>query len=66
MSVDTYLRKKSTANYQLVRYDGIEVLVSHSLARKVGSIHLDLSRFMFWKSLSVEAEAIGSHVHGPQ
>ena len=63
MSVDTYLKKKNTASYHVLRREGVEFLLSPTLARRVESIHLDLSRFMFRKTFSVEAEPKGGHVH---
>ena len=64
MSVDTYVKKKSTRGYQIIRLDGADVLVSHSLARIAKSIHVGLKKSFFWKSFATEVEPIGGHIHG--
>ena len=66
MSVDTYLQRKDTSSYQVIQGDGVKVLVSPMLARGTKWIHLDLQKFLFWKSISVYAEAKDEHVHGPE
>ena len=66
MSVDTYLgKRKSTAGYQIVRHNEVQVLVSSALARAARSIHVRLKRFVLWKYLSAEIEPVGDHIHGP-
>ncbi len=56
MSVDTYLQRKDTSSYQVVEGEGVQVLVSPLLAQQAQWIHVDLQKFLFWKSLSVYAE----------
>ena len=56
MSVDTYLRGKDTSEYQVVEGEGVQVLVSPVLADQARWIHVDLQKFLFWKSLAVYAE----------
>lgn len=56
MSVDTYLQRKDTSTYQVVEGEDIQVLVSPLLAEQAQWIHVDLQKFLFWKSLSVYAE----------
>jgi hypothetical protein len=56
VSVDTYLQRKDTSTYQVVEGEDIQVLVSPLLAQQAQWIHVDLQKFLFWKSLSVYAE----------
>ncbi len=56
VSVDTYLQRKDTSSYQVVEGEGVQVLVSPMLAEQARWIHLDLQRFLFWKSIAVYAE----------
>ena len=56
VSVDTYLRRKDTSNYEIVEGEGIQVLVSPILAEQASRIHVDLQKFLFWKSFAVYAE----------
>ena len=65
MAVDTYLKNKSTAGYQMVRQDDVELLVSPVLARNVKSIHVGLKRFLFLKFWSIQLEPLSDHVHAP-
>ena len=51
------IRDRDTSNYQLVEGEGVQVLVSPLLAEQASWIHLDLQKFLFWKSLAVYAEA---------
>ncbi len=63
MSVDTYLKGKNTSRYQIVRQDGLEILVAFGLPRFARSIALDAKKFLVWRSFNVEIEA--KHAHGP-
>ena len=56
VSVDTYIGRRNTRNYQVVRRDGVEVLVSNALAPHVRGIHMDVKRFLFMTSLKAELE----------
>ncbi len=63
MSVDTYLKGKNTSRYQVVRQDGVEILVAFGLPRFAKSVHLGMKSFLFWKSFAVNIDP--KHVHGP-
>ena len=56
VSVDTYVGRRNTANYQAVRGDGVEVLVSNALSPYVRNIHMDVKRFLFMTSLQARLE----------
>ena len=56
MSVDTYVGRRDTANYQALRGGGVEVLVSNSLSPYVRSIHMEVKRFLFMTSLRARLE----------
>ncbi len=56
VSVDTYIGRRNTRNYQAVERDGVEVLVSNALAPHVRSIHMEVKRFLFMSSLKAELE----------
>ena len=51
MSVDTYIGKRNTKNYQIVRQDGVEVLVSNALAPYIRRIDLECKKFLFMHEL---------------
>ncbi len=56
MSVDTYIGNRNTKNYQVVRQDGVEVLVSNALAPYIRQIELDCKKFLFMHKLKAELE----------
>ena len=56
MSVDTYIGKRNTSNYQVVRQDGVEVLVSNALAPYIRQIELDCKKFLFMHKLKAALE----------
>ena len=56
MSVDTYIGKRSTRNYQIVKQDGVEVLVSNSLAPYISQIDLDCKKFLFMHKHKAELQ----------
>jgi hypothetical protein len=65
VSVDTYLRGKRTSNYVTVIEDGLKLLVAQSLYREADYIRLDVSDFLFWRKINVEAHPRGEHFHSP-
>ena len=65
MSVDTYLRKKTTAGYQFLRQNGVEIMVALALPRVAKDIHVGLKKFLFLKSFSIQVESKEGHAHGP-
>ena len=56
MSVDTYIGRRDTRNYQKVQQDGVEVMVSNALAPYVKQIDLDCKKFMIFHRLKAEME----------
>ena len=56
MSVDTYIGNRNTGKYQVVRKDGVEVLVSNALAPYISEIALDCKKFLFMHRLKAELE----------
>ena len=64
MSVDTYLKGKNTSRYQVIQQSDIQILVAFGLPRFIKQLHLDVKRFLLWRSFAVEIEA--QHVHGPR
>ena len=56
VSVDTYIGRRNTDGYMSVRLDGVEVLVSNAITPFVRQISLDLSRFLFLRSLKASLE----------
>ena len=56
VSVDTYIGRRNTRNYHVVNQDGVEILVSRKIAPVVRNIHLNLSKFLFLRSLKAQLE----------
>ncbi len=65
MSVDTYLRGKKTSGYVTVNEGDLRLLVSQTLYREAEALRLDVSYFLFWRKLNVEAIPRGEHFHSP-
>lgn len=63
MSVDTYLKGKTTSKYVGLEQYGLDILVAGGLPRFAKRIELDAKRFLIWKSFDVWVEA--KHVHAP-
>ena len=47
VSVDTYIGKRNTARYHKIMQQGVEVLVSDSIAPHLTNIELDCKKFLF-------------------
>ena len=56
MSVDTYIGNRNTRNYQTIRQDGVEVMVSNTLAPYIRQIDLDCKKFLFMHHLKAQLE----------
>jgi hypothetical protein len=54
--VDTYIGRRDTSRYQVVRQDGLELLVAPDLARHARSLTIYLGRFLFWHRLKAQVE----------
>ncbi len=64
MSVDTYLKGKNiTRGYQVVEHQGVKILVAAALAQWAKEVWVGTSRFLFWRSIEIDAEP--RHEHGP-
>lgn len=61
MSVDTYLKGKNTSRYNPVEQDGVRILVAPALTQWATAVHVDVNRFLFWRSFDVSA----AHRHQP-
>jgi hypothetical protein len=65
VSVDTYLRGKRTSGYVTVNNGDLKLLVSQTLYREAESLRLDISEFLIWRKLNVEAVPRAGHFHSP-
>ena len=66
MSVDTYMGAgKSTKGYLVMRERDVRVLVAGVLSTSAARVHVTLKRFLIWRSISIEIEPIGDHLHSP-
>jgi len=65
VSVDTYLARKNVSGYQRLREADLQVLVAPMLSRQAATLRVNVGRFLFWRSLRVEAEPREDHFHGP-
>jgi hypothetical protein len=54
--VDTYVGRRNTSRYQVVRQEGLELLVAPGLARHARSLVIHLGRFIFWRRLQAQVE----------
>ena len=59
MSVDTYARKANLSAYQKVRQEGVELLVSKTLAAKAVALLIEEKGFLWFKWLVVRAQLAG-------
>ena len=64
MSVDTHIGRRNTRNYEVVRQDGVELLVSRVLSPHVRNVDIDLSRFLMFRSLKARLELTDGQVVG--
>ena len=54
VTVVTYLGMRKLAQYKSISSGGVEVLVSVDMARFVRSLHIELDRFLFFRSLKAQ------------
>jgi Fe-S cluster assembly iron-binding protein IscA len=59
VSVDTYVGRRNTSNYQVVKQDGVEVLVSKALAPFIDGLRIDTKQWLFMRSLKVQLDLQG-------
>ena len=65
VSVDTNVsRRRDTSRYQLVRQDGVELLVSPDLAQHSRHLTINLRRFLFFRNLKAVAQLTNGLVLG--
>ena len=58
------VRRRNTASYQMVRQDGIELLVSPDLAKASRHLSIDLKQFLIFRNLKAQAELTNGFVLG--
>lgn len=58
VATDTYLRGKDTRGYLHATQDGVEVLISPSLARSATRLELEARGAWFWRRIQVTAAGL--------
>jgi hypothetical protein len=61
VSVDTYLKGKNLAPYKAIEQGDVKILVAPKLTQWAAAVHLDVKKFLMFKSIRVGAE----HKHAP-
>ena len=56
VSVGTHIGRKNLSSYRRIKQNGVELLVAQNLAEHLETLHLDLKRFLFLRSLKAEVE----------
>jgi hypothetical protein len=56
VSVDTYLKRKNLAPYQVAEHDGVTIYVANALLQWAREVRLGAKQFLIWKSFDIEAE----------
>ena len=64
VSVDTNVARRNILNYQTVKQDGVELLVSPDLARNSENLHIKLNQFLFFRNLKAVVELTNGVVLG--
>ena len=64
VSVDTNVARRNVLNYQTVKQDGVELLVSPDLARNSENLHIKLNQFLFFRNLKAVVELTNGVVLG--
>lgn len=59
MSVDTYAKKANPSAYQVIRDEGLEILVSRNLVSRATAVLIEQKSFLWFKWLSVRAQLAG-------
>ncbi len=57
-------RRRNTSGYQVVRQEGVELLVSPNLAKHSRQLSVELKEFWFFRHLKAEAELTNGLVLG--
>ncbi len=57
--MDTYVGRRNTSRYQVVRQEGLELLVAPELASRARRLDIGLGRFLFWRRLEAQVEIPG-------
>jgi hypothetical protein len=65
VSVDTYLRRKNVSRYHRLEHEGVAILLAPRLIEQAASVHLDVGRSLFRRTITVAAEPRFDHFHGP-
>ena len=61
MSVDTYARKINLNLYELLQHQGAEILVAKNLVSQAVGVTLELTKFLIFKWLKVNAALYGHY-----
>jgi len=65
VSVGTYLKGRNLSRYRTVLQDEYKLLIAPALYSQASSITVDVTDFLFWRSLTAAAEPLGDHFHSP-
>lgn len=65
MSVGTRLEGRNLSRYRTVVQDEFKLLIAPALYSQAGRISVDVSDFLFWRSLRADAEPLSDHFHSP-
>lgn len=56
VSVDTYIGRRNISSYQVVQQDGVEILISDTLAPYIMNLEMDCKRVLFMNRLKAKLE----------
>lgn len=56
VSVDTYIGRRNISSYQVVQQDGVEILISDTLAPYITNLEMDCKRVLFMNRLKAKLE----------
>jgi hypothetical protein len=59
------LKGKNISRHRTVRQDELKLLIAPTLLSQAKSLRLDVSDYVLWRSLRVEAEPRCDHFHSP-
>lgn len=65
MSVGTRTQGRNLSRYRAVWHDDFKLLIAPALYSQASGITVDVSDFLFWRSLTAAAEPLGDHFHSP-
>jgi hypothetical protein len=56
--VDTYIGRRNTAKYHVLRQGGVELLVAPALTSHARRLALGVKPFLFWRRLAAQVELL--------